>query len=115
MFKQGSFEQELIDGMKQNLVSNELENKWSFDKIAKAADYISIAAEIFDDTGMHKEAEVLTRMLEKLANTNFAKQERGLEETGTPFQRNEFPDLNHLDSIDLGLDDTGNDFEEEAY
>ena len=115
MFKTENFEHELMQQMEKNLVSNEVENKWSFDKIAKAADYISIAAEIFDDTGMYKEAEILTRMLEKLASG--AEQNKlvsNMEATGTPFSKKDFhsKDRNHLEEIDMD-DEDGEDFEEE--
>ena len=67
MFKTASFEQELMQSMSEKLVENQTENQYSYNKIAKAADYLNAAAEIFDDTGMHKEAEVITRLLEKMA------------------------------------------------
>lgn len=67
MFKLSNFEQELAETMQEHLVSNQLDNKYSFDRIAKAIDLLHSAADIFDDTGFHVEAEVITRMLEKLA------------------------------------------------
>lgn len=73
MFKTGSFEQELAESMEQSLVSNQVENKYSFERVAKAADLLHAAAEIFDDTGHHFEAEVLTRLLEKIANKGATK------------------------------------------
>lgn len=72
MFKVGSIEQELAESMEHSLVSNQVENKYSFDRIAKAADLLHTAAEIFDETGHHFEAEVLTRLLEKIANKGSA-------------------------------------------
>lgn len=66
MFKTSGFEKELMQEMSKKLIENETENVYSYNKISKAADYLNAAAEIFDDTGMHKEAEMITRMLESL-------------------------------------------------
>lgn len=90
MFKAENFENELMQQMEKNLVHNEVENRWSFDKIAKAAEYISFAAEIFDDTGMHKEAEMLTRMLEKIATSESSQLVRNMKETGTVFPKKSY-------------------------
>jgi hypothetical protein len=68
MFKMGSFEEELAKGMETKLVSRQNENQFSFDRIAKAVDFINAASQIFDDTGFYTEAEVLTKMLERIAN-----------------------------------------------
>lgn len=67
MFKVGSFEEELAASMERGLVSNRLENKYSFDKIAKVADYLSAAAELLDDTGHSVESEMVTKVLARLA------------------------------------------------
>ena len=67
MFKLGSFEEELASSMEKGLVSNQLENKFSFDKIAKVADYLSAAAELLDDTGHSAEADMVTKVLARLA------------------------------------------------
>lgn len=67
MFKLGSFETELAESMEKTLVTSQLENKYSFDKVAKAADYINAAAELLDDTGFATEAKVLTKIIERLA------------------------------------------------
>lgn len=56
--------------MEKTLLSNQLENKYSFDKVSKAADYINAAAELLDDTGFFTEAETLTNILEKLSSSN---------------------------------------------
>src|SRR5271163_4365909 len=66
MFKMGSFEEELAKGMETKLVSRQTENQFSFDRIAKAVDFINAASQIFDDTGFYTEAEVLTKMLERI-------------------------------------------------
>ncbi len=68
MFKLGSFEAELAESMEKTLVTSQLENKYSFDKVAKAADYINAAAELLDDTGFASEAKVLTKVIERLAD-----------------------------------------------
>jgi hypothetical protein len=70
LFKTGSFEAELAKGMEERLLANQVEKKHSFDKLSKTADFLHAAAEIFDDTGFHAEAETLTRMLEKLAGNH---------------------------------------------
>lgn len=68
MFKIGSFEEELAKGMEQKLVARQTENQFSFDRIAKAVDFLNAASQIFDDTGFYAEAEVLTQLLEKIAS-----------------------------------------------
>jgi hypothetical protein len=51
---------EIYHSMEKQLVSNQLDSKYGFDKLARAADCLNAAAEIFDKAGMHKEAaEVL--------------------------------------------------------
>lgn len=67
MFKNGSFEEELFQSMEKNLVSNQLETKHSFNKLAKAADFLYTAATIFEKAGMHKEADQITEVLKSLA------------------------------------------------
>lgn len=67
MFKSGSFEDEIYRSMETKLVSNQLENKFSFDKIAKAADYLNAAASLFDKAGMYGEAAEVTEVLQSLA------------------------------------------------
>jgi len=105
MFKAEKFENELMQQMERNLVLNEKENRWSFDKIAKAAEYISFAAEIFDDTGMHKEAEMLTRMLEKMASAESNRLVGNMKATGTPFSMGEYGDKNKAtDPFDMKVE-----------
>lgn len=74
IFKIGSFETELASTMEKELFTNQLENKYSFDKVSKAADYINAAAELLDDTGFATEAKVLTKVIERLAS-----EEEGIE------------------------------------
>ncbi len=67
MFKLGSFEEELVSSMERGLLSNQAENKFSVDKLTKVADYLSAAAELLDDTGYVAEANMVTKVLAKLA------------------------------------------------
>lgn len=67
MFKLESFAAELEKAMADNMVSNQVENQYSFEKVEKAVDYLNVAAELLDDTGHSVEAEAITRVLEKLA------------------------------------------------
>ena len=67
MFKQGSFEDEIFRSMETSLVKNQTENTHGFNRLAKAADLLNTAAEIFDRAGMTKEAADITQILEDLA------------------------------------------------
>ena len=67
MFKQGNFEDELYRSMEKTLVKNQTENKHGFNKLAKVADLLNTAAEIFDRAGMHEEVEDITDILQNLA------------------------------------------------
>jgi len=71
MFKVGSFEEELAKGMEERLLANQQENAFQYEQLSKAADLLNTAAEIFDINGFTKEAEILTQMLESLANQSF--------------------------------------------
>ncbi len=107
MFKTSSFEQEIIEGMEKSLIGNQIENKYSFDKISRAADYLNSAAEILDDTGMYTEAEIITKLLEKIASSKKGKGEsaarlHAMKTTGIPFLKN---DASHADD-DLSEVDT---------
>lgn len=112
MFKMGSFEQELIEGMSKELLANQIENKYSFDKIAKAADYLNSAAEILDDNGMVVEAEIVTRLLEKIANKKKDKGLKNLKQTGTPFPLKDF-DNSYIDDDLTSIDFEDDSLEEE--
>jgi len=67
LFKTASIENELATAMAERLQANRVEKKHSFERLASAVDHLQVAAEIFDDTGFHTEAEALTRILEALA------------------------------------------------
>jgi pterin-4a-carbinolamine dehydratase len=49
--------------MEKKLVSNQLENKYAFNKYARTIDYLNQAANIFDKAGMHQEANEITKVL----------------------------------------------------
>jgi hypothetical protein len=67
MYKTGSFEKELFRNMEKQLMSNQLENKYSFSKIAKAADCLNAAADIFEKAGMYKEASEIIQIIKTLS------------------------------------------------
>lgn len=71
MFKIANFENEILSSMESNLLANQADNKFSVNKLSKAADYLNNAADLFDDVGMNKEAEIVTKLLEKLAQEIF--------------------------------------------
>jgi hypothetical protein len=68
MFIAGSFEEELAKGMEERLLANQSDKQFQYEQLGKAADFLNAAAEIFDSTGFTKEAEILTQMLESLAD-----------------------------------------------
>jgi hypothetical protein len=67
MFKTASFEEEIYRSMEKKLVSNQLEEKHGFTRLAQAADYLNAAAEIFDQAGMTEQSEEVTEVLQGLA------------------------------------------------
>lgn len=67
MFKIGGFEDELYHSMEKQLVSQQVEDRHGFNKLAKAADYLNSAAEIFENAGMTKEATEVLKVLETLS------------------------------------------------
>lgn len=68
MFKIGSFENEILQGMEKSLRANQSEeSNQGFNKLAKAADLLNNAAAIFDQAGMYTEASEVTDVLESLA------------------------------------------------
>lgn len=66
MFKNSGFEDEIYRSMEKQLVSNQVEDKHGFKRIAQAADYLKAAADIFDQAGMTNEADEITQVLEEL-------------------------------------------------
>jgi hypothetical protein len=67
MFKTASVESELLRSMEQNLVKSQVETEHGFNKLAQAIDLLSSAAAIFDEAGMHQEADSVTEILQGLA------------------------------------------------
>jgi len=99
MFKISSFEQELMKEMQSRLVANQAENEYSFNKLAKAADYLNTAAELFDDVGMNKEAESVTRILEKIADDGETLEEFKPLPADTSVMETEEPPVRIVDTI----------------
>ena len=52
--------------MEKQLVSNQVEKSYGFNKLAKAVELISAAAEIFEQAGMQQEAKEITEVLQEL-------------------------------------------------
>ena len=67
MFKYGSFESEIYRAMEKQLVAKQVEDTHGLNKLAKAADYLDSAAELFENAGMHSQAAEVTEVLRKLA------------------------------------------------
>jgi len=67
MFKNASFENEIYRSMEKNLVSNQVETKYGFKRLAQVVDYLNAAAEIFDQAGMTEQAKEVTEVLQGLA------------------------------------------------
>lgn len=68
MFKTASFQDEIYRSMEKQLVSNQVEAKYGFKRLAQAADYLNAAAEIFDQAGMSEQAKEVTEVLQELAH-----------------------------------------------
>lgn len=68
LFKYGSLEDEIMKSMETTLVKYQKDAMYGHEKLGKAVDHLAAAAEIFDDTGFNKEAEVLTKLIEKIAH-----------------------------------------------
>jgi hypothetical protein len=68
MFKTGGFAEELELSMKKELISNQLESKFGFSKLSKAADFLNLSAEIFERFGMYKEAEEVLKIVVEMAS-----------------------------------------------
>lgn len=67
MFKSSSIEDELMHSMEKQLIVKQAENKTaSFNKLAKALDYLNAAASIFDQAGMQDESIGITEVLEAI-------------------------------------------------
>lgn len=66
MFKCGSIEKELMQSMENELVSQSVEKKYNFSKLAKAIDYLDTAANIFDRSGFSDEADEIIKIIQSL-------------------------------------------------
>jgi|HubBroStandDraft_2_1064218.scaffolds.fasta_scaffold851332_2 hypothetical protein len=66
MFKQASFEDEIYRSMEKQLVSNQVETTYGFNKLAKATELLSAAAEIFEQAGMSETSSEITEVLQSL-------------------------------------------------
>jgi thiamine pyrophosphate-dependent acetolactate synthase large subunit-like protein len=67
MFKYGSFESEIYRAMEKKLVAKQVEDTHGLNKLARAADYLDSAAELFENAGMYSQAAEVTEVLRKLA------------------------------------------------
>jgi hypothetical protein len=52
--------------MEKQLVSNQVETTYGFNKLAKATELLSAAAEIFEQAGMSETSEEITEVLQSL-------------------------------------------------
>lgn len=66
MIKKSVFEDDLIAGMQREL-ANSFEKKASMNDLAKAADYLHAAIEIFEEAGMTAKADQVLNILTKIA------------------------------------------------
>lgn len=68
MFIRKNAEAEIAAEMESKLITHAIEKRdYAIGKTAKAIEHLNVVAEIFDEIGMHKEAEVATMFLEALA------------------------------------------------
>lgn len=68
MFLRKNASSEIEAAFQEAIVNNAVEEQTSgLTKVAEAMDLVCSAAEIFDSVGLHKEAEVMTLLLECLA------------------------------------------------
>lgn len=68
MFNDDDISNEIYKSMEKQLVSNQLENKYAFNKYARTIDYLNKAASIFDQAGMHQESNEITQVMRSFAN-----------------------------------------------
>jgi hypothetical protein len=67
LYRQASIANEVMEEMAKVMKLSHLEDKYAFNKLSSAIDHLASAADIFDATGYSGEAEVLTRMISRLA------------------------------------------------
>lgn len=120
MFIKKSFVDEITASMERNLVDGAIDKLAAQEeKIVKAAEYLNSAAEIFDESGMTVQAEVITAVLESLAGKKDKKKKKvknkkskskkltsekmvkNLEEKGWVFDEDGKDDHNHSEDCSL--------------
>lgn len=85
MFKMGNFEAELASSMVDHLKHNRLEKTAEISQMhrivqsGQAIDHLHSAATILDGLGCRAEADVITRLLEKMANKEHHSKEEPVE------------------------------------
>lgn len=67
MFKIASFENEIYESMEKQLVANQTEDRLGVQKLARAAEYLISAAQVFEQAGMAEEAKMIVEVLQELA------------------------------------------------
>ncbi len=70
MFKYASCDTELMRAMENNLIDKVADENHNLSKIARAIEYLSVAADIFDNANMSEESDEVTSILESLAGLN---------------------------------------------
>jgi hypothetical protein len=77
MFNEIDASAEIAASMESNLVSHAIEKREEhINKFAKALDYLNSVAEIFDEIGLNKEAEITTTLLEVIAAKKHKKKQK---------------------------------------
>jgi hypothetical protein len=66
MFKESSLENELYRSMEKQLVSNQVESRYGFDKLARAIDCLNAAAQIFEQADMSDISDDISQVLSSL-------------------------------------------------
>ncbi len=119
LFKFGSVEDEIMKSMETTLVKYQKDQMYGHEKLAKAVDHLNAAAEIFDNTGFNKEAEFITKLIEKIANHGVSNVGDLIEKTlphhrKSPVDKVVEEELNKQDIEDLinARDPYKNEFEE---
>jgi hypothetical protein len=67
MFRQRETADDLAESMRRGLLVEEAEDRTHATKLAEAMEYLDQAAALFDDIGMQRAAEVVTNIIEKMA------------------------------------------------